>query len=179
MSIAVPLRKTAAGRRPENLDDHVELVARNLLAARGLPMLDYICLKQQRRPMRSSTAAPVAHGTRETENVNLDDVDFGRQVARHFETDFLLAHGRLGPDLHDSFLHNAKLRFQLRRPRRGPTHWCRHFFCAAPICGLNVQSQVQPALALINHVSGGTGKSSAFTTACDGQSSSHAAASRG
>jgi hypothetical protein len=30
----------------------------------------------------------------------LDDVDFCWQVAGDFETDFLLADGRLGPDLH-------------------------------------------------------------------------------
>ena len=72
--------------------------------------------------MDASTAAPVSHGIREADNVNLDDVDFGRQVARNFETNFLLANGWLGPNLHDSFLHRDKLRFQLRRPRRGPTH---------------------------------------------------------
>jgi hypothetical protein len=34
----------------------------------------------------------------------LDDVDLGRQVRRHFEADFLLANGGLGPGLHDVFL---------------------------------------------------------------------------
>ena len=62
--------------------------------------------------MSTSTAAPVSHGDREAEYVNLDDVDFGRQVARNFETNFLLADGRLGPNLHDSFLQRIKLRFQ-------------------------------------------------------------------
>ena len=97
----------------------------------------------------------------------LDDVDFGRQVARNFETNFLLADGRLGPDLHDSFLHRDKLRFQLRRPRRGPTHWCRHFFCAAPICGSSIQSQVQAASKYRKQRIALVGKSRAFTTACE------------
>jgi len=31
----------------------------------------------------------------------LDNVDFGRQVRRNFEADFLFANGGLGPGLHD------------------------------------------------------------------------------
>ena len=57
--------------------------------------------------MRSSTAAPVSHGTREAEYVNLDDVDFGWQVARYFETDFGFANGWLGPNLHVCLLHRV------------------------------------------------------------------------
>jgi hypothetical protein len=34
---------------------------------------------------------------------HLDDVDFSWEIARNFETNFLLAHGRLCPNLH-SFL---------------------------------------------------------------------------
>ena len=31
----------------------------------------------------------------------LDQVDFGREIARDLEANFLLAHGRLRPNLHD------------------------------------------------------------------------------
>jgi hypothetical protein len=34
----------------------------------------------------------------------LDNVDFGRQVRRNFEADFLLTNGGLGPGLHDDLL---------------------------------------------------------------------------
>ena len=41
-------------------------------------------------------------------DVRLDDVDLGRQVARDFEADFLLANLRLVPDLHWYFLQNGR-----------------------------------------------------------------------
>jgi hypothetical protein len=48
-----------------------------------------------------STAAPVSHMVSENEDfISLDEVDFGRKVARDFETNFLLAHFGLRPDLH-------------------------------------------------------------------------------
>ena len=66
--------------------------------------------------MEPSTAAPCAREIRELEHINLDDVDFSWQVARNFETDFLLAHGRLGPNLHDSFLQFKLLRSKTTDP---------------------------------------------------------------
>ncbi len=54
--------------------------------------------------METSTAAPDAHEGRETENTKLDDVDFGWQVARDFEANFLLANFWLGPNLHNRLL---------------------------------------------------------------------------
>jgi hypothetical protein len=42
------------------------------------------------------TAAQEPYGSK-----SLDDVDFGREIAGHFKTNFLLANGRLCPDFHD------------------------------------------------------------------------------
>ncbi len=45
-----------------------------------------------RRPMMHRPPQPVSHKVCETEDlIRLDEVDFGRQVARDFETNFLLA----------------------------------------------------------------------------------------
>lgn len=38
----------------------------------------------------------------------LDNVDFGRQIRGHFQTDFLLANGRLHPSFHD-VLHQVQI----------------------------------------------------------------------
>jgi hypothetical protein len=76
---------------------------------------------------------------------NLDDVDFGRQVARHFETDFLLADFRLRPDLHECFLQSGILLPNSQTPPRAYPLVQAHF-CAAPICGRVRQSQEQPPL---------------------------------
>ena len=47
------------------------------------------------RDRRSMTARVQA-----SRSTDLDNVDLGRQVRRHFEADFLLAHCGLGPGLH-------------------------------------------------------------------------------
>lgn len=70
--------------------------------------------------MIASTAAPVSHGIREGEDINLDDVDFGWQVARDFETNFLLADGRLGPNLHARLLHRDCCVSKIADPSEGP-----------------------------------------------------------
>ena len=84
--------------------------------------------------MEPSTAAPGAHEIREPENVNLDDVDFSWQVARHFETDFLFAYGRLGPDLHNCFL-----QFQLLHSKTTDPVWARALGQALILCGTNLR----------------------------------------
>lgn len=68
---------------------------------------------QQVRP-KMAAAAPACAGRRRAkldfEPTRLDEVDFGRQVRRHFEADFLLANFRLGPGLHVKFLHPKLIR---------------------------------------------------------------------
>ena len=62
------------------------------------------------RSNSASTEAPGGGGrllgrlAQGSPRVPSDDIDFGRQIARHLEADFLLANLRLVPDLHD-FLH--------------------------------------------------------------------------
>ena len=58
----------------------------------------------------------------------LDEVDLGRQVARNFETDFLLANSGFRPNLH-SVSSKAVNCFQLASPAEGPPDWCRHLLC--------------------------------------------------
>jgi hypothetical protein len=108
LAVAVPLRETASGRGAEDFDDHVMLMwvgaARD--AARSKTQFQAANGRSRNsnggrwmhRPPRRCLTLSVSR------DVNLDDVDFGRQVARDFETNFLLADGRLGPDLHDGFL---------------------------------------------------------------------------
>lgn len=64
----------------------------------------------------SATKTAIKNGGREgsttvyickTRAVDLDDVDFGWQVARYFKTDFGFANGWLGPDLHEFFLQKS------------------------------------------------------------------------
>jgi len=51
-----------------------------------------------------------AQWRRQPHILQLDDVDVGRQVRRHFEADFLFAHGGLGPGLHDDVLQRQRSR---------------------------------------------------------------------
>lgn len=78
---------------------------------------------------------------------SLDDVDFGRQVARHFQTNFLLTNCGLRPNLHFiSSIRQSCLPISQTPPRAHPPGQT-HYFCAGPVCGSELQSQAFTALS--------------------------------
>lgn len=52
------------------------------------------------RNKNGETAKGSAVNPIQSVEVGLDHIDLGRQVGRHFKTNFLLTHFRLRPDLH-------------------------------------------------------------------------------
>src|SRR6185437_1694865 len=120
-AIAIPLRESTPSGGPEHFNDHRSSI---VTAPAGSPKPRALAFSRRKScggRWVPPTAAPLSHKERETEDIKpLDKVDFGRQVARDFETNFLLANCGLRPNFH-GVSSKAVNCFHHCKPRRGPT----------------------------------------------------------